>query len=738
MLVAWLVFPAVLGVLALGCGLLLERIAGMRVAGPLVAPLGLAVIIVVAGFLTLAPGTARFTVPAVIAIAVAGFGCGAIRGRVRAAMPPFAAAALVFCVYAAPVVLSGQATFAGYIKLDDTATFLALTDRVMEHGRSLAGLAPSSYEATLAVNLGHGYPVGALLPFGVGRTLVGVDGAWVYQPYVAFLAAMLALVLYELAGYVVRPRRLRAVAAALAAQPALLYGFALWGGIKELAAAPVVALVAALTRTAGEQRFRRLLPLATAVAALLGELSVGGVVWLLAPAVAAVLFLIRRRTMAARIGALGATVGLLSLPSLVAARSFLGAATVLRQDSVLGNLLHPLNKLQVFGVWPTGDFRLSPSDLAATWILVATVAGAALVGCLLACGRRAWAFLLYLASALGGCAVLVALGSPWVVAKAYAIASPAFVLAAAVGCAGLIVRKRVTEGTIGLVAIAGGVLWSNALAYHDVNLAPRQQLVELERIGDRFAGQGPTLMTEYQPYGVRHFLRALDAEGVSELRRRPIPLRNGEVLAKGAYADLTAFQPSALRVYRTLVLRRSPLASRPPAVYRLVWSGRFYDVWQRARAFGRATDVRPGCSVTRSLSGVSMSRSASPRAIVLGLGSVDHPSAWPVAAGGEVVYPSGPGEIHAQVRLSANGRYSVWVGGSFRNRLAALIDGREIGDWTDQLNNSGQFTLLGSATLATGARNVELRYSSSMSAPGSAGPEYGLGPLVVSRDEPRC
>ena len=57
--------------------------------------------------------------------------------------------AIVHAAYAAPTVFSGQATFAGYIKLDDTATYLAMLDRVMTHGRSLAGLGPSTYEATL-------------------------------------------------------------------------------------------------------------------------------------------------------------------------------------------------------------------------------------------------------------------------------------------------------------------------------------------------------------------------------------------------------------------------------------------------------------------------------------------------------------------------------------------------------------------------------------------------------------
>jgi hypothetical protein len=171
LLAPWLLFPSVLGVLALGCGLLLERAAGVRLAGALLAPSGIAVMIVIVGFATLGTATAALAGPTVVSLAAAGLVCGITRGRPRRVVLPLVAATLVFCVYAAPVVLSGEATFAGYIKLDDTATFLALTDRVMQHGHSLAGLAPSSHEATLSTYLGAGYPVGALLPFGVGRAL---------------------------------------------------------------------------------------------------------------------------------------------------------------------------------------------------------------------------------------------------------------------------------------------------------------------------------------------------------------------------------------------------------------------------------------------------------------------------------------------------------------------------------------------------------------------------------------
>ena len=94
-------------------------------------------------------------------------------------------------------------------------------------------------------------------------------------------------------------------------------------------------------------------------------------------------------------------------------------------------------------------------------------------------------------------------------------------------------------------------------------------------------------MTETEPYGVRHFLRNLDPEGAAERRRRLIPLLDGQGLAKGTYADLDQFQLEGVLVYKTLVLARSPSESRPPSVYRLVWSGRYYDVWQRP-------DAQPG------------------------------------------------------------------------------------------------------------------------------------------------
>ena len=99
---------------------------------------------------------------------------------------------------------------------------MALTDRVMEHGRSLDGLAPSTYEATLAFNLASGYPIGGFLLLGIGHELVGTDVAWLIQPYMAFVAGAAGPGAMGAGGLARAAPWLRAAAAALGAQAALL------------------------------------------------------------------------------------------------------------------------------------------------------------------------------------------------------------------------------------------------------------------------------------------------------------------------------------------------------------------------------------------------------------------------------------------------------------------------------------------------------------------------------------
>src|SRR3954452_1815368 len=182
MLACWLAVPALLIALACGCGLLVERIAGIELPGLLLPGVGLAAIIVVAGFTTIAGATAELTAPLVVALAVVGLGLSLPRRLPRPEWWALGAALAVFLVYAAPIALSGKPTFAGYVKLDDTASWVGITDRLMQHGRSLAGLQPSTYQAMLHFYLDSDYPVGAFLPLGIGHVLTRQDSLWLYSP----------------------------------------------------------------------------------------------------------------------------------------------------------------------------------------------------------------------------------------------------------------------------------------------------------------------------------------------------------------------------------------------------------------------------------------------------------------------------------------------------------------------------------------------------------------------------
>ena len=756
LLVYWLLFPLALTVLGLGCGLLLEAASAVRLPTALLPAAGLAVIVVAVSFTTMTDATAELSIPLVVALAVAGF----------LLSPPWKARELdrwavysaiaVFAAFAAPVVISGAAGFAGYITLDDTATWLAITDRVMEHGRNLQGLAPSSYEATLAYNLPSGYPIGAFLPLGVGRALVGQDAAWVFQPYLAFLAAMLALAFYTLVRPLIKSPWLRGIAVFVASQAALLFAYSLWGGAKELAAAWLLALLAAFAaqalRTSGPPR--SFLPLAMASAATLSVLSFGGAIWLaplLLPTLALFIYL-RDRAAAVRAAvSLSVFAAALAIPSLVTAKTFLQpAAGTLTSGSELGNLIKPLSSLQLFGIWPARDFRFRPDNMDATYLLIVALIAAAAVGLWWAWSRRGWELILYVVTMTTGCFVVASLGSPWVDAKALATASPALVLAGLVGAIVVFERGRRIEASVLIAAIAGGVLWSNVLAYSSVSLAPHDRFAELEQIGNQIAGQGPTLMTDYEPYGVRHFLRRADPEGASELRRRVVPLRDGRPLGKMEFTDIDDLRPDGVLVYRALVLRRTPVGSRPPSVYRLVSKRHYYEVWQRPEPpatqildrlpLGGRLDpaAKPRCADVSRLAQIAgrdgkLAFVRHPHPVVLDLTQAARPSDWvpaPEQPGG--ISPLEAGTLDATVTVPIAGRYGLWIQGSFRRELDLSIDGRRVGAGRDELSHGSQFVQLGSVELGAGAHELKLSYGGEDLLPGSDSPPTPLGPLVLS------
>src|SRR4051812_20250436 len=143
LLVCWVLFPAVLGLLSLGCGAALELLAGRRLPDDILIPAGFATLIVVASLPLLFSALATLIVPVVVVVAFLGFALGQ-PWRGRALLAPAVIGAIVLLVHGAPIVFNGEPGVLGYFKLDDSASSLAFVDRLMDHGRDFSGLAPSS------------------------------------------------------------------------------------------------------------------------------------------------------------------------------------------------------------------------------------------------------------------------------------------------------------------------------------------------------------------------------------------------------------------------------------------------------------------------------------------------------------------------------------------------------------------------------------------------------------------
>ena len=790
MILSWALFPLVLAALGLGWGALVEWAGGERELGALAIPLGLAAAIVVAALLTISSATAPAAAPVVAAGGVAGLARAWRRTKLAPAV--LVAAVGVLLIYGAPVILSGQATFLGYVRLDDTATWLAFIDQFFAHGRSLATLPTSTYNLLLQTNLTTaGYPAGAFMLPGIGHWITGIDAAWIFQPYLAFCAAALAMCGWELLAPVVPSGWLRAFVAFIAAQSALLFGYAAWGGIKELTAAFLVALglaVAARAYAAPSPRLRASVPLAVAVAALIVTLGPGAIFYVAPAALAVVVVLVWRwgRTREHALGLLGVVPLTAALVAALVVPSWLTLSNYLRVNDVFtsatadhatayGNLTSALRAIQLGGIWIDGDFRNlaipGPPPSFVNHLLVYCVFAGAIFALGWTLWKRSGGLALYVAVALVAVAVLSARGTvPWVMGKSLAISSPAVLLAGMTGGAILFSRERIAAviaGVLLLGAIAGGVLWSNYLQYHNVTLAPRARLAELQKIGTLIAGKGPTLFNEYEIYGDRHFLRAAAPVEPAEYRPGPqldLPTLGGALLTDPAWADIDAFALNTLAPFRSLVTRVGPTASRPPSIFREVYAGRYYELWQQpAHPTTRVIEhVGLGDTVTDPYCGNASSPAPhgylcaiAPATVpscskVLGLAATaaaDHgelvafarpnpivvrgtDTQW--SSGWDAYPPSGTltpitggasATAHIVIPHGVSG-YQLWLGGSFARGFTVSVDGRRTGAIADALDPVGAYERVGSPlTLRPGTHAITITYPNANLSPGNADSE---------------
>ena len=665
---------------------------------------------------------------------------------------------VVFAVLAAPFVF-GEPSWAGFIKLDDTATWMGLTDHAFEHGRGVGDLPPSTYSSMVDAYLGGGYPIGAFVPAAIMGFASGQDIAFTMQPSMAFGAATMALVVFELCRRLLRSQSQAAAIAVLSAMAALFVGYSLWGGVKEVITAAQLGLPAVLVVLATGRDWPRTLwvPLGVSLASVIAVLGPGGAAWL-APMLLPLVVLAFRAVGGSRCWRLAwptaLFTGILILPVFIAPDGiFNPVQSVLTEETELGNLNGPLNLLEVAGIWPSIDFRIDPHLKPLTLAVAAVCLLAALVtvvACLRLRDGKGVPFAAYVGGGALGAAAIVLIGSPWVDGKAMATVSPVLLAAALLGFALLAERTpfRIEAGVLSAV-VAGFVLWGGFLAYQGAWLAPRAQAEELEEIGEEFAGEGPALSTEVSIYGPRHFLRKLDSEGATDLRYREVLLTTGPS-TDGQYVDLDDIAAGQLDPYTLLVIRRSPAASRPPAGWELAKTTDHYEVWRRIAAPGVLVDRMPlgtmedagGIPDCDALGGLA--ESAGPdgylyaarvtEPVTVDFSGSALPAGWE-AVSSTVLAPDGSGSVTAPADLS-DGEYDVWLGGAIFGEVELVIDDREVASVRGTLNNVGASEPLGAATFSAGTHEFELRYSGAGLAPGSAEFTYQLGPLTLDPVSP--
>jgi hypothetical protein len=286
--------------------------------------------------------------------------------------------------------------------------------------------------------LGQGYPLGphaivVALNKGLGIGLVqGFDGLAVA---VAILAPLTALAAFEEV-----PPRWAAAGASVVGLTYMVASYFAQGAFKEaMQALFVLAFVLALREVARNPdwlgRPLRFVPAALIAVGGAYTYSYPGLAWLLAIAVvwiAAERLLSRRPatgTGAVRAGLLAAlALAVLVAPEIGRMLEFRNFETFSPNGPGLGNLFGRISPVEALGIWPSGDFRLTPGAGAVPSL--GYYAGAAFAAIMLVYGarlcwrRREIALLsgllgvatLYLAARLGG--------TPYTEAKAVVVASP--------------------------------------------------------------------------------------------------------------------------------------------------------------------------------------------------------------------------------------------------------------------------------------------------------------------------
>ena len=751
---AWIWAPVVLFVVCLGLGLLVEWVTRFRVADALVVPLGACagILLVEAEYRLGLRASRAAVVLAVMSLAGLLFQRHSLVTRLQLG-PAGLAAAGTYALFLAPTALSGSWTWAGYNFTNDPANTLTATAWILEHGFH-EPVRNSTSTRVAADLLADGYPLGPHLFMGTVRPLVGIPLEALYQTFIAFVAATTAAAFASIARRAdVGP--MCAVAIAVIATGAdLFYVYGQLGGVKEVATVSALATATAIASQVPATEWTRgaVATIAVALAALVPVLSAGGLAFLaLFALLLTMVAAIRRPRHSVRAvlgyGLIGALlVIVLNAPSLADAIRFGTSVNEGLNQAPLGQLLRPLPLSQIGGIWFAEDWRLPVphgfrQEINAVLLMAVFLFGVA--GILWSLRRRHVSSLAGLFVVGAGLALLGPRTTPYGESKFFVMLSPFVLLVAGIGAWALSRRLNVI-GALAAAAIAMGVLYSDAIVYREVRLAPIDRMRAMEDIARAARWHGLVLHVEWEEWA-KYFYRDARVNSPFEvyLGPRGALLRNG-IVALGQQYDLDAMKLDYVTSFPAIVARRSPVGSRPPANFHLAHANRYYELWLRDRRItvvyhlpiqGLLTaQVKVPCRdierfARQARPGDSLIGAWRPTNIVMQPTLVTHSPGWTASPAIEgTIVPGTPGRAQATVFVSG-GRYNVWLYGSSGRPIDAIVDGRRVGS-LKQVNSPGNWVQVARITIPRGRHELQIRRPGGSLAPGD-GYQGRIGPLAL-------
>jgi hypothetical protein len=772
-----LVYPVVLAALCIGAGLLVDRCSGGWLPGLLLPSVGAAALIGLSQLTTYVAPIARATPYAMAAAALAGFALAwprarVLAGRLRESPWQPVAPVLAYLLALAPVLLAGRPSFSSYLTLSDSAVHMTGADYLLHHGQSYAHLdLRNSYGQYINDYYNTSYPSGSDTLFGGSAFLLGLPLIWAFQPFNAFMLALAAGPAWLLVRRIGLNGPWAALAALTATVPALVYGYVLIGSIKEITSLGMILTLGSLVVMYPRWlrgRARGAIPFALTAAAGVSALGAGFGAWVLAAA--AILAAVMAADAAAglrrgaadlhaawgslRLIGVGVMVALVAaLPTLTELSQSLQVAQNIAGTGNPGNLRAPLETLQVVGVWLWDTYKHPPMgvDLAITDALIAVTLAAAVLGALRLIRRRDYPLAGWLALTLVVWLALSEYSTTWVDAKTLMLTTPLLVILAWGGVAELLSSPLRHAAPVLALALAAGVLASDALQYHSANIAPTARYQELASIDHRFAGRGPTLFADFDEYAL-YELRDLDVGGPNFMYSPPALTGPG---ANYRYpVEFDRLPAAALLAYPLIITRRDPAADRPPSAYHLLWQGTYYEVWARQRdAPAAVADVAmagsTGEQCTRigrlagiaSVGGERLVAATSPEVVTIALARASRPAGWARLRDGFAMNTRG--RLTAEFTVPFSGIWNVWLQGQIMPTITLGVDGHPLASIGAQLGGNSvvrNTTSRVPVRLSAGRHRLSVARGGFSLAPGNGGSAdlYGafLTPAAAPAEQP--